>query len=76
MAGKSTTFRIGRVRGNRRGKVWYLTYHEHGRRHRPRVGPDKEAVRQLAAQINSQLESGTPAPLSAASAAAFPNVTP
>lgn len=33
-------FRIGKVRGDLRGKNWSLTYHEHGRRIRPRVGPD------------------------------------
>lgn len=63
MASKKS-FRIGRVRGDLRGNVWYLTYHEHGQRHRPRVGPDREAARQLAAQINSQLETGAPAALS------------
>ena len=61
---KSKAFRIGRVSGALRGQVWYLTYHQDGRRHRPRVGPDKESARQLAAQINSQLESGAPAALS------------
>ena len=44
--------------------VWYLCYHEHGQRRRPRVGPDREAARQLAAQINAQLEVGAPAALS------------
>ena len=61
---KGPSFRIGRVRGDRRGRVWYLTYHEQGRRHRPRVGHDRQAARQLAAQINAQLELGTPAALS------------
>ncbi len=58
------SFRIGRVRGDLRGKVWYLTYHENGTRHRPRVGSSKQSARQLAAQINSQLEVGVPAALS------------
>lgn len=40
--------------------VWYLCYHEHG----PRVGLDREAAKQLAAQINAQLEVGAPAALS------------
>lgn len=40
MATKSS-FRIGKVRGDLRGKNWYLTYHENGRRIRPRVGPDR-----------------------------------
>src|SRR5579864_1300045 len=61
---KSVAFRVGKVQAYRRGQVWYLCYHEHGRRHRPRVGPDREAARQLAAQINAQLEVGAPAALS------------
>ncbi|MCA9115017.1 MAG: tyrosine-type recombinase/integrase [Planctomycetaceae bacterium] len=58
------SFRIGRVRGDLRSSVWYLTYHDQGRRHRPRVGPDQQTARQLAAQINGQLETGAPAALS------------
>lgn len=64
MKGGKSTFRVGRVRADRRGKVWYLSYHENGRRHRPRVGPDRDVARQLAAQINAQLETGAPALLS------------
>ncbi|QVL30212.1 hypothetical protein KIH39_15265 [Telmatocola sphagniphila] len=60
----SNEFRIGKVRGYRRGKIWYLCYNEQGRRHRPRVGPDRNAARPLASQINSQLDVGTPAELS------------
>ena len=59
-----TTFRVGTVRGYLRGRVWYLCYHEHGRRHRPRVGPDLQAAKQLAAQVNAQLAVGSPAALS------------
>jgi hypothetical protein len=58
------SFRSGKVKAYRRGQVWYLCYHEHGRRHRPRVGTNREAARQLAAQINAQLEVGAPAALS------------
>jgi hypothetical protein len=61
MPNKSVAFRIGKVRAYRRGQVWYLCYHEHGQRQRPRVGPEKEAARQLASQINAQLEVGAPA---------------
>jgi integrase len=61
---KTTSFRVGRVQGYLRGQVWYLCYHEYGQRRRPRVGPDREAARQLAAQINAQLEVGAPAALS------------
>jgi integrase len=64
MKGKRSSFRVGRVRADLRGSVWYLTYHEDGRRHRPRVGPDRDAVRQMAAEINSQLEAGAPSALS------------
>ncbi|MBN70824.1 MAG: hypothetical protein CME32_16275, partial [Gimesia sp.] len=48
-----------KVRGDLRGKIWYLTYQENGKRLRPRIGPDKDHARQMAAQINSQLESHT-----------------
>ena len=62
-AKKSKSFRVGRVRANLRGRVWYLCYHQHGRRHQPRVGPDRDAARQLAAEINAQLEVGAPSAL-------------
>lgn len=61
---KSGSFRVGKVQAYLRGKVWYLCYHDHGRRRRPRVGTSKEAARQLAAQINAQVEVGAPAALS------------
>ena len=53
-------FRVGRVRAYSRNQVWYLCYQEQGKRQRPRVGPDKKAARELAAQINAQLEVGAP----------------
>lgn len=56
---RNSSFRIGKVRGDLRGKIWYLTYHENGKRLRPKIGPDKEEARQMAARINSQLESHT-----------------
>ena len=62
-AKKSTSFRVGRVRANLRGRVWYLCYHEDGRRHQPRVGPDRDVARQMAAEINAQLEVGVPSAL-------------
>jgi integrase len=58
---KVNTFRVGKVRAYLRGRVWYLCYHENGRRRRPWVGTDREAARQLAAQVNAQLEVGAPA---------------
>src|SRR5438067_2450794 len=61
---KPKSFRVGKVRGYLRGQVWYLFYPEHGRRRRPRVGPDQDAARQVAAQINGQLAVGAPAALS------------
>jgi integrase len=64
MTQKNNSFRVGKVLAYLRGQVWYLCYHEHGQRCRPRVGPDKEAARQLAAQVNAQLEVGAPAALS------------
>src|SRR5204863_7926581 len=60
----STSCRGGKVTGYPRGRVWYLYYFEHGRRRRPRVGPDRDAVRQLADRVNDQLESGAPTALS------------
>ena len=56
---RKLTFHIGKVRGDLRSDVWYLTYHENGKRLRPRVGTDKEMARQMAAQINAQLEAHT-----------------
>src|SRR5262245_6760290 len=61
---KSVSFRVGTVSAYRRGHVWYLCYHEFGVRRRPRVGPDKDAARQLAAQVHAQLAVGAPAALS------------
>lgn len=61
---KNTKFWIGKVKGYLRGRVWYLCYHEHGKRRRPRVGSKLDTARQMAAQINSQLETGAPAALS------------
>jgi integrase len=63
MAMKSKMFRVGRVSVYRRGRVWYLCYHQNGRRCRPRVGPDRHAARRLAAEINAQLENNAPAAL-------------
>ncbi len=64
MSGRSNSFRVGRVQAYLRGQVWYLCYHQDGKRRRPRVGADREAARLLAAQTNAQLESGAPAVLS------------
>ena len=61
---KAKSFRVGKVRAYLRGRIWYLHYYEGGRRHRPRVGPDRDQARQMAAQINGQLEVGAPAALS------------
>lgn len=64
MGTRSVSFRIGKVQGYKRGAVWYLCYHEQGKRHRPRVGQELSAARQMAAQINAQLETNIPAALS------------
>jgi integrase len=64
MSRTTSSFRVGRVQGYLRGQVWYLCYHEHGRRNRPRAGSNRDAARQLAAQVNAQLEIGAPAALS------------
>ena len=57
------SFRVGRVRAYRRGKVWYLCYRENGRRRQPRIGPDRDRARQTASEINAQLEVGVPSAL-------------
>jgi hypothetical protein len=41
---KASSFRVGKVRADLRGKVCYLTYRENGRRLRPWVGSDRDAV--------------------------------
>ena len=64
MARNTSAFRVGKVRACLRGKVWYLQYFEAGQRRRPRVGPNRDLARQMAAQINAQLEVGAPAALS------------
>ncbi len=61
---KSNSFRVGKVTGYLRGRVWYLCYFENGTRRRPRAGAERDAARQLAAQVNSQLETGAPSALS------------
>jgi integrase len=67
MAGKtarSGSFRVGKVKAYMRGEIWYLCYFENGKRRRPRVGPDRDVAKQLAAQTNAQIEVGAPALLS------------
>ena len=61
--GSNTSFRIGRVCAYRRGRVWYLCYFEHGQRRQPRVGQDRDVARQMAAEVNGQLEVGAPSAL-------------
>ena len=61
---RSKSFRIGKVTGYLRGRIWYLCFFEHGKRRRPRVGPDRGAARQLAAQVNEKLETGAASALS------------
>lgn len=58
------SFRVGRVQAYTRGRIWYLCYHEHGVRRRPRIGPERKAAQQVAAQVNAQLECGQPGLLS------------
>jgi integrase len=58
---RQKNFRVGRVTAYARGSMWYLRYHENGRRRQVRASADKDASRQLAAQVNAQLEVGAPA---------------
>ena len=60
---RSASFRVGRVRANLRGQICYLSYFEHGRRRQPRVGPDRQAARERAAEVNAHLEAGAPSAL-------------
>jgi integrase len=64
MASSKGAFRVGKVQGYQRGKVWYLCYFENGQRKRPRVGLDRKAAQLLAAQTHEQLERGAPSSLS------------
>ncbi len=61
MSKSDGSFRVGRVKVYRRGQVWYLDYHEDGKRHRPRVGTVRPDAKRLAATVNAQLENGEPA---------------
>jgi integrase len=63
-AKKLPSFRVGKVKAYQRNKVWYLCYYENGLRRRPKVGTDRDSTKQMAAQINAQLETGAPALLS------------
>jgi integrase len=54
-------FRVGDVCCYLRGRVWYMRYHENGRRRQVRAGKDRDAVRRLASEINTQLEFGNAA---------------
>jgi hypothetical protein len=63
MGSKAASFRVGRVRAFLRGHVWYLAYFEQGRRRQPQVGPERDAARRIAAEINAQLECGAPTAL-------------
>ena len=55
---KKSSFRIGNVHAFLRECIWCLRYFEGGKRHLPRVGPDREAAAQMAAEINAQVEVG------------------
>jgi integrase len=57
---KPNSFRVGKVRADLRGKVWYLTYHEDGQRIRCRVSSDRKTAQQMAAQVNAQIEVSAP----------------
>ena len=52
----SQNLRVGKVTVYLRGQVWYLRYHEQGKRHQIRNSEDKTAVRIRAAQVNRQLK--------------------
>src|SRR4051794_1225998 len=58
MPRSSRPFRVGRVTGYLRGRIWYLQYHDNSQRRRPRVEPEHIAAKRLEAQTNAQLETG------------------
>lgn len=70
--GESASLQIGRVPATLRGRVWYFCYYEHGRRHQPLVGADRDLVRKTAAEINARLEVGVQSTLGL-SRSPFPN---
>ena len=57
---KKHSFRVGKVRADLRGQVWYLTYNQDGRRIRRRVSSERSVAQQMAAQINAQIEVSAP----------------
>ena len=59
----TSCFSVGKVHAHLRGRIWYLRYSENGLRKQPRVGPDRDHARQMAAEINSQLENSVPSTL-------------
>jgi len=56
--------RVGRVTIYLRGKIWYIYYCENGKRVRRCVGVSLGEAKRLAAQVNAQLATHTPAILS------------
>ena len=60
----SRKHRVGRVTIYLRGKIWYIYYCENGGRVRRRVGVSLGEAKRLAAQVNGQLATHTPAILS------------
>ena len=57
---RATQFKVGRVCVYLRGKVWYIRYHQHGKRYQKKTSPDKENAKQIAAETNAQLECHLP----------------
>ena len=57
---RATQFKVGRVHVYLRGKVWYIRYHQHGKRYQKRASRDKENAKQIAAETNAQLECHLP----------------
>ena len=62
MAAKTVSFRVGRARVYRRGRVWYLAYYEQGKRRQPRVGPDRMSPGEWRPRSTANLRSGPPVP--------------
>lgn len=52
----SKSIRVGRVTVYRRGRVYYLRYHERKRRRQVRAGPDRATALHMASQVNIKLD--------------------
>jgi|GEM_PF-438236 len=55
---RERSFRVGRVTVYLRSRIWYLRYHERGKRFQVRAGTDRAQARKQASEVNIQIENG------------------